>query len=213
MGNGEKASPGTSATVAGVGTKAAGSVKKREFNIPRTGVDTFADILKKVDGFDVNACYQCRKCTSGCPVAYAMDYTPTQIIHAVRLGLKDMVLNSTAIWLCASCETCTTRCPQDLDLAGVLNSLRMMAVRERVKPSIPDVAAFYRTGLSNILFFGRMYEPALMAALKLSTRQIMKDKDLAVKMLRKRKLNLMPEIKVAMAPRRVVSRVKRQEKA
>ncbi len=184
----------------------------QEFDLPDTGVEIFADVLRKVDGFDINVCFQCRKCTSGCPVAYAMDYTPTQLIHAIRLGLKDAVLNSSTIWLCASCQTCTTRCPQELDLAGVINSLRIMAVHAGVKPKLPDVAAFNRTGLTNILYFGRMYEPALMAALKVSTREFTKDMDLAVKMLRKRKLNLVPEVKVALVPKMMMGRVKRQEK-
>lgn len=72
----------------------------------------FAEQVQKMTGDHVNLCYQCKKCTSGCPLVFQMDYSPSQIIYAARLGMKELVLNSNTIWLCASCETCTTRCPQ-----------------------------------------------------------------------------------------------------
>jgi heterodisulfide reductase subunit C len=113
-----------------------------ELNIPSDTVSEFAEIIKETSGLDINVCYQCKKCTSGCPISYAMDYTPTQLIHAIRLGLKALVLNSTTIWLCASCETCSTRCPQDVDLAKVMDALRIMTIRAGVKPKVPEVVAF-----------------------------------------------------------------------
>jgi len=188
------------------------SGKIMEFTIPTDTVAEFSETLKQADGLDINICYQCQKCTSGCPVAYAMDYTPAQLIHAIRLGLKDVVLNSATIWLCASCQTCTTRCPQELDLAKVMDALKMMAMQSGIEAKIPDVAAFYRTGLTNILFFGRMCEPALMAMLKLSTGQLAKDLDLGIKMIRKEKLKLLPDFRGALATRRILSRVKKQER-
>ena len=40
-----------------------------------------------------------------------MDFLPSQIMRLVHLGAENEVLGSQAIWLCASCEACTTRCP------------------------------------------------------------------------------------------------------
>ena len=76
--------------------------------------EDFIKSFQSTVGQNINLCYQCRKCSAGCPIVYEMDYTPTQIIQAIRLGMKDLVLKSKTIWLCTSCETCTTRCPQDI---------------------------------------------------------------------------------------------------
>ncbi|MHB8829737.1 MAG: 4Fe-4S dicluster domain-containing protein, partial [Syntrophales bacterium] len=64
------------------------------------------DAVAAVGGIDVSYCYQCGKCSTGCPVAYEMDLTPTQLIHAMQLGLQDIVYKSNTMWLCASCLTC-----------------------------------------------------------------------------------------------------------
>jgi len=184
-----------------------------EFNIPSDTVSEFAEIIKQTSGLDINVCYQCKKCTSGCPVSYAMDYTPAQLMHAIRLGLKEMVLNSATIWLCASCETCTTRCPQEVDIASVMDTLRIMAIRAGVKPKLPEVATFYRTGLSNIRFFGRMYELGLIGMLKLATGQFTKDIGLGIKMLKKGKLKLLPSFRGSSTTRRIFAKVKEREKA
>jgi len=183
-----------------------------EFNIPSDTVSEFAEIIKDTSGRDTNLCYQCKKCTSGCPVAYAMDYTPAQLMHAIRLGLKDLVLNSATIWLCASCETCSTRCPQEIDLVKVMDVLRIMAISARVKPKESDIAAFHCTGIANILFFGRSFELDLIRRLKLSTGQFTKDMGLGIKMFKKGKLSLFPSFRGALTTRRIFAKVKEREK-
>ncbi|HEX78234.1 MAG TPA: heterodisulfide reductase subunit C [Dehalococcoidia bacterium] len=172
----------------------------------------FAEAVKTISGLDVNLCFQCAKCASGCPVSYAMDYTPTQLIHAIQLGLTDLVMNSKTMWLCASCQTCSTRCPQDVDLAGVMDAVRIIAQRKKIKAKIPEVPIFYRSSLRNIALFGRMYELGLIATLKLLTRSFTKDMGLGLRMLRKGKLNIFPSFKGALAARRIFSQVKAREK-
>ncbi len=184
-----------------------------EINIPSDTVSAFAQTIKQNSGMDINVCYQCKKCTSGCPVAYAMDYTPTQLMHAIHLGLKELVLNSATIWLCASCETCTTRCPQEVDIAKVMDALRIMAIHDGIKPKVSEVAAFHRVGLANIRFFGRMYELGLIGMLKLSTGQFTKDMGLGMKMLQKEKLKLLPSFQGSSTMRRIFAKVKEREKA
>jgi heterodisulfide reductase subunit C len=74
-------------------------------------------------GQNVYLCYQCIKCSSGCPMAEFFDWQPNQIMRALQLGQEDIALKSQTPWLCASCQTCTTRCPQGLDINGIMDFL------------------------------------------------------------------------------------------
>jgi heterodisulfide reductase subunit C len=71
--------------------------------------ESFAIDIINVSGEKINNCYQCKKCTAGCPITFAMDILPHQIIKYIQLGLEEKVLTSKTIWLCAACETCGTR--------------------------------------------------------------------------------------------------------
>ncbi len=172
----------------------------------------FSAIIKSSSGIDVNLCFQCNKCASGCPVSYAMDHTPSQLVYAIQLGLTDLVLHSKTIWLCASCQTCTTRCPQDLDVAGVMDAVRAIAQRRKIKAKIPEITAFYKSSLRNINLLGRMYELGLIVALKLLTRNLTKDIGLGIKMLTKGRLNILPSLGGALAARKIFSQVQAMEK-
>ncbi|MHC4351939.1 MAG: 4Fe-4S dicluster domain-containing protein [Planctomycetota bacterium] len=158
-------------------------------------------------GQNVNLCYQCMKCAAGCPVSYEMDYKPSELIHAIRLGMDDIVLNSKTMWLCASCETCTTRCPQEVDVAKVMDAVKITAVRQGIKPAIPQVASFNRAALSNIKMCGRMYELGMIIGLKLRTFEFFKDAVMGMKMFRKGKLKMIPSLTGAMRTRKIFRRV------
>lgn len=93
-----------------------------------------SNILKdiaEISGENVAECYQCGKCTAACPVNQAMDILPHQVLRFLQLGLVDEVLNSKTIWICASCFTCAGRCPRDVDLANVMEALRLTLLRKR----------------------------------------------------------------------------------
>ena len=96
---------------------------------------TFLREVERRSGAAVSACFQCHKCSTGCPVAPEMDVMSSQIMRLIHLGARDEALASQAIWLCASCEACTTRCPQGIDIAAVMDTLRMMAVEAGVRSS------------------------------------------------------------------------------
>ena len=155
---------------------------------------------------DVNLCYQCRKCTAGCPLADRMDLTPTQVIHAVRLGQRDLVLRSRTIWLCISCETCTTRCPQGVDIARVMDAARITARREGVEPALPEIAAFHRRAMKNIRRHGRMYELGLIMGLKLGGAGLTKDMRLGMRLFRKGKIKLLPAFGKSRPVKRMLER-------
>jgi len=171
----------------------------------------FAAAIKAIGNTDVSLCFQCRKCTSGCPVAFAMDYTPTQIMHAARLGLKDLVLGSATIWLCASCETCVTRCPQGVDLVKVMDALRTMCLNDGHKPKEPEIAGFYKYSLRSIQTFGRLYELGVMGRLKLATREFRKDVRFGLGLFRRGKLKILPDFSSAGEMRRMEFRAVRRK--
>ena len=156
-----------------------------------TLTEDLAQTIEQETGQNVFLCYQCVKCSSGCPLAEHMDMMPNQVMRAVQLG--DIgVLESKTVWLCASCQTCTTRCPQELDIAAVMDALRIEAKKRDLPAAIPEVDKFNRLFLGNIGRFGRLYEVGLMAGLNLATGQPTKDVGMGLEMMKRRKLQLTP---------------------
>ncbi len=98
----------------------------------------------------VAACYQCKKCSAGCPLTFAMDLLPDQVIRYALLGQEEKLLGSRTIWVCSSCETCTTRCPNGIDIAGVMDWLKEEALKQGKSVPQPEVAAFHRFFLENV---------------------------------------------------------------
>jgi len=94
-----------------------------------------SDFVKKVaeiSGQDLLACNQCGKCSAGCPMCFAMDLLPNQIIRLVQLGIEEDIARSKTIWICASCFTCSVRCPRGVDLGKVMEALRLITLRKNV---------------------------------------------------------------------------------
>ena len=132
--------------------------------------EPLAGVVEREAGQNAFLCYQCARCTSGCPVADHMDLTPSQVMRAIQLDDR-AALESKSVWLCASCQTCTARCPQNLDIAAIMDSLRIESLRAGIRPAIPDVEVFSRLFLKNVDLFGRVYEIGLMAALNARNSQ------------------------------------------
>jgi heterodisulfide reductase subunit B len=159
-----------------------------------------ATVVEQATGSNVYLCYQCVRCTSGCPVAEHMDLLPNQVMRAIQFD-DDSVLEAKTPWICAACQTCTTHCPQGLDIAGVMDVLRIEARRRGVKPAVPEVELFTQVFLRDVGVFGRLYEAGLMAAMNMLTFRPLKDMDLGVPMILKRKIGLLPRF--VRPPRRV----------
>jgi len=124
----------------------------------------FRKEVEELSGEKISACFQCEKCTNGCPVTFAMDIVPHRLIRSVHMGLKDEVLSSDTIWVCASCETCTTRCPNGIDIAHTMDTLRQIAQREGRKTSQNNVPVFHSAFLSSIRRHGRVAEMEMALA-------------------------------------------------
>ncbi len=154
--------------------------------------------LKKHTEVKVSHCYQCGKCSAGCPLSEDMDYPPSVIIRMLQTGnqeLEEKVLRSFSIWLCLTCEICFTRCPMSIDIPKVMDFLRERSLKEKkVNPKAKEIVAFHKSFLDSIKYTGRLYEIGLFADYKSRTLKILDDLDLAPKMLRRSKLNIIPEL-------------------
>jgi len=152
----------------------------------------FGWAVQERSGAPILRCYFCQKCTAGCPVAYAMDYKPAQIVRLVQLGQKEAVLSSTAIWLCVGCETCGTRCPNQIRLAPMFDTLRYMALEGGYKPE-PSVYALHRSFLDSIRLWGRVHELSMLMEYKLRSRDLFSDLMMGIGLILKGKISFIPE--------------------
>jgi heterodisulfide reductase subunit C len=148
-----------------------------------------AEVEKQSQG-NLSACLQCKKCTSGCPVAGWADIKPHALVRLAQLGLKDELLGSRMIWECTSCQTCFTRCPQKVDIASLNDALRRMSRRENAVYGKTTVPAFNDIFLRTLKKRGRMFEAGLMASFKLRTMQLFSDMGKLPMMLWKGKMPL-----------------------
>ncbi len=101
-------------------------------NISKTrSKDPFIAKVEELSAQNLLVCYQCGKCSAGCPAVSDMDILPNQIIRYAQLGLKEELLKSKAIWVCASCLTCNSRCPKGINIAEVIEAIRQILLRKR----------------------------------------------------------------------------------
>ncbi len=148
--------------------------------------------VEELSSQDVRNCYQCGKCSAGCPIAEDMNLLPNQVIRLLQLGLVDEALRSKTIWLCASCETCTTRCPREVDLAAVMDALRNLAIRKGVRSPERAITLFNRIFLSIVKRYGRVFEMELIGRFNTGTLNFFKDVTKAPKLFFKGRLKLWP---------------------
>lgn len=147
--------------------------------------------ISQVSGVSVERCYQCGKCTAGCPVAFAMDRVPREIMRLLQLGLVDEALKTKTIWLCASCDTCSTRCPRQVDIAQVMESLRIKA-KKMGYINEKRINLFHELFLKSVENNGRVYEMGLVIGRNLLGMRPLEDAQLGPSMFVKGKLSLMP---------------------
>jgi heterodisulfide reductase subunit C len=123
------------------------------------------EISEMPGGEKLMRCFQCGTCTSDCPIARHSDtYRPIQIIRMTQLGLRERVLRSDTLWLCAACFTCTDRCPQDVEVANVIRVLRNLASQEGYMPNV------FKEEFTSILESGYAYR---IPELRLKKREIL----------------------------------------
>lgn len=102
----------------------------------------FAKKVEFISGQNLFACYQCGNCTAGCPVAFAMDIGPHEVIRYVLLGLEEELLGVNTYWICASCLQCSSRCPKGIDIARIMDAIRTINLRKRERRDYIDISKF-----------------------------------------------------------------------
>jgi len=161
-------------------------------------METQQTVDKAFAGTSLEACYQCGKCTAGCPVAHLMDLMPNQVVRLVQLGKLDKAMGCEGIWHCVSCQTCTTRCPQSVDCAGIMDVLRQMSFeQDKAAPALGRVIVFQKAFLDSVRRNGRVNEVELTGFFKteaffkdFNIPLLMKDALLAPQLFRRGKLRL-----------------------
>ncbi|MDD2498508.1 MAG: 4Fe-4S dicluster domain-containing protein [Desulfitobacteriaceae bacterium] len=148
--------------------------------------------IEKKSGVELTDCYQCGKCSAGCPVAFAMDKTPRQIIRLLQLGLLEEALASRTIWLCATCQTCVARCPKEVDLPSLMEVVRQTA-KKRGFVAEKDINLFNDIFLQNVKTFGKSPEVILSALYNLRSGHLFQDVDSVPHLFLSGKAHVLPE--------------------
>jgi len=165
---------------------------------PRQTVDlvaerdmAFVEAVARESGQDLKSCYQCGNCTAGCAYTHDYDIPVHQVMRLVQLGHKERALNCRSIWLCATCQACTTRCPNNIEVATVMDVLRHMARREGHAPE-RLVKSFTDGFLASVARHGRVFEVGLAAVFAVISGKPMQDAGLGPAMLSRGKLAFLP---------------------
>jgi heterodisulfide reductase subunit C len=91
---------------------------------------SFKSRVEELSGEDIDLCFQCGACSSGCPLTVEMDLLPSTVIRYAQLGMEE-VLESNTIWVCSTCFNCEVRCPRGIDIANVMEALRQIMLRKK----------------------------------------------------------------------------------
>lgn len=143
-------------------------------------------------GVNLNICFHCRCCASGCPFIEAMDFAPHGVIRLLQLGYDHEALTCSSIWLCVGCHTCSMMCPMAIDMAAIMDAMRQAALKRKVPIAEPGILGFHHEVLNSIKRYGRTHKLEIMMRYKIRTKDWFSDMDVGLKMLAKRKLDLLP---------------------
>jgi heterodisulfide reductase subunit C len=149
-------------------------------------------VVEEMSGVSLDTCYQCRKCSAGCPVAGVAESAPSEVIRRLHLGAGDELLESKLVWMCLSCETCYGRCPMQINFAAVIDALRGLSIARGVKAPQGNMPLFNRMFLENVRLFGRSYDLSMIAGYKLGSGKLMDDAEKFPTMLMKGKMAVLP---------------------
>jgi heterodisulfide reductase subunit C len=153
------------------------------------------DEVEGISGVSIAECLQCKKCSNGCSVVGLSGIGPSEIIRRLQLNSDDELFENDLIWMCVSCEICYTRCPMKIDMAAVMDALRILAARKKGSQLKENVHLFNKYFLKTVRLFGRTYDLGMIAAYKTGTGSYLQDTDKIPILLGKRKIAFLPSLK------------------
>jgi len=145
---------------------------------PETARSLVEDIMER-SGQNPVACYQCRRCAAGCPVAEETGYvTPDRLIRTILFGDRKQALSNELVWKCVGCFTCGTRCPNEIQTARITETLKKMAKEANIRPLSPKVGNFHESFVGSAIRWGRINEIEFMGVYSLkNTLSMIKNLD------------------------------------
>lgn len=149
--------------------------------------------IEECTGINVYGCYQCGKCSAGCVFSYLMDTPPHLLIRLIQLDMREKALSSSTFLGCGACVTCSFRCPREIDVLRVINTVRSIALKEKILPrdkKLKDIYIFNEIFFKNIVENGHLNEFLLGVKFNLKSRNIFKDISLVPVLLKKDKLKV-----------------------
>lgn len=151
----------------------------------------FLHEIENASGENISSCYQCYKCSNGCPVATEMDVLPHRIMRYILNGNREKVLGSRSIWMCLQCMTCSVRCPNDIDIAHVIDTLRKMSAKLNMEAE-KDMWLFDNLFLESVKRYGRLYELEAIMKYKMLKKDVFGDTKMGIDMLLKGRMGILP---------------------
>ena len=143
------------------------------------------DAIAREAGVNLKDCYQCGKCTAGCPMAHGMDLMPREVIRLLQLGAVDDVLRSKTPWICAQCEVCSTRCPQEVDICSLMRAVRLNARAAGIVP-VREAEIFENEFIASVRKHGVSNEQYLAAWYNVKSHHLTQDMGNAKRMLKRK---------------------------
>ncbi len=153
----------------------------------------FTKAIEHESGQNLATCYQCGKCSAGCPASFLYDKQVSQIMRATQMGMKEEALSAKSLWLCLSCSTCTARCPNNIDVANVMDVLRHKA-RAEGYVNVRRVEMFWKSFLQTVRYTGLSYEIGTMAGYMLRTGRFFDELNIMYPALVRNKLPFLPHM-------------------
>ena len=153
----------------------------------------FSNIVNHLSRQNINRCWHCWTCGGGCPFAEHMDLLPNQVIRLVQMGRGQDALTCTTIWLCVGCHTCSSQCPNSIDVAAVMDALRQLAIRDGIAPPEADIFRFHRYIYGSIQRHGRLNKLEAMVQFKVGSGKLFSDLQSGLKMITRGKLEILPQ--------------------
>jgi len=174
--------------------------------------------LKQVEdipaGERIKRCLQCGTCTGSCPVSYAMDISPRELIALFRAGEMETIMKSRTIWICASCYACTTRCPSGIKITDIIYALKRTAMEKNYQSKAPQVQILASLFVKNLRKYGRLHEGTLIGNYYLRTNplKLLGYLPLGRKMLQTKRIAVFPmKIKARKALSRIIEKAQEIE--